>query len=787
MRQPPGRSPSQPTKTLAIVNGALPAAADLDGDTVTYAAATGPAHGTVVVNANGTYTYTPAANYNGPDSFTYTVSDANGGSNTYTVTITVNPVNDTPIAVDDSFTGNEDGSITGDVTPGTVGQDSDPDGHTLTIVDVDGNPANGITPVVAPANGTLVLNADGTFTYTPNANFNGTDSFTYRISDGNGGTAEATVTLTVTAVNDAPTAGPLAVATNEDTAIVNGALPAAADLDGDTVTYAAATGPAHGTVVVNANGTYTYTPAANYNGPDSFTYTVSDANGGSNTYTVTITVNPVNDTPIAVDDTFTGNEDGTITGDVTPGTPAQDRDVDADALTVADADGNPANGITPVVAPANGTLVLNADGTFTYTPNANFNGTDSFTYRISDGNGGTAEATVTLTVTAVNDAPTAGPLAVATNEDTAIVNGALPAAADLDGDTVTYAAATGPAHGTVVVNANGTYTYTPAANYNGPDSFTYTVSDANGGSNTYTVTITVNPVNDTPIAVDDTFTGNEDGTITGDVTPGTPAQDRDVDADALTVADADGNPANGITPVVAPSNGTLVLNANGTFTYTPNANFNGTDSFTYRISDGNGGTAEAVVTLTVTAVNDAPTAGPLTVATNEDTAIVNGALPAAADLDGDTVTYAAATGPAHGTVVVNANGTYTYTPAANYNGPDSFTYTVSDANGGSNTYTVTITVNPVNDTPIAVDDTFTGNEDGTITGDVTPGTPAQDRDVDGRCADGRRRRRQSSKRHHTRRRTRQWHTRSQRQRHIHIHAERKLQRNRQLHLPHLRR
>ena len=245
-------------------------------------------------------------------------------------------VNDVPVAVNDSFTGDEDTDITGDVTPGTVGQDSDIDGDPLTVALVTG-----------PTHGTLTLNANGSFTYTPDADYNGPDSFTYRVNDGTANSNIATVSLTVTPVNDAPVAADVTTTTAEDTPL-NGTL-VATDVDGDTLTFTKASDPAHGTVVVNTDGTYTYTPAANYFGPDSFTYTVSDGKGGTVTKTVSIDVTSVNDVPVAVNDSFTGDEDTDITGDVTPGSVGQDSDIDGDPLTVA-----------LVTGPAHGTLTLNA-------------------------------------------------------------------------------------------------------------------------------------------------------------------------------------------------------------------------------------------------------------------------------------------------------------------------------------------------------------------------------------------------------------------------------------------
>ncbi|UTB32533.1 MAG: Ig-like domain-containing protein [Methanobacterium sp. ERen5] len=613
---------------------------DVDGDTLTFAKDTDPKHGTAVVNADGTYTYTPNANYNGPDSFTVTVNDGNGGSDVVTVTIDVTPVNDAPIGNDDSKTIPEDSQANGKVT-GT-----DVDGDTLTF-----------SKATNPSHGTAIVNADGTYTYTPNANYNGPDSFTVTVSDGNGGSDVVTVTIDVTPVNDAPIGTGDSKTISEDSQ-ANGKV-TGTDVDGDTLTFAKDTDPKHGTAVVNADGTYTYTPNANYNGPDSFTVTVNDGNGGSDIVTVTIDVTPVNDAPIGTGDSKTIPEDSQANGKVT-GT-----DVDGDTLTFSKA-----------TNPSHGTAIVNADGTYTYTPNANYNGPDSFTVTVNDGNGGSDIVTVTIDVTPVNDAPISTGDSKTIPEDSQ-ANGKV-TGTDVDGDTLTFAKDTDPKHGTAVVNADGTYTYTPNANYNGPDSFTVTVNDGNGGSDVVTVTIDVTPVNDAPIGNDDSKTIPEDSQANGKVT-GT-----DVDGDTLTFAkDTD------------PKHGTAVVNADGTYTYTPNANYNGPDSFTVTVNDGNGGSDVVTVTIDVTPVNDAPIGNDDSKTIPEDSQ-ANGKV-TGTDVDGDTLTFSKATNPTHGTAIVNADGTYTYTPNANYNGPDSFTVTVSDGNGGSDIVTVTIDVTPVDD------------------------------------------------------------------------------------------
>ena len=651
-----------------------------DGGNV-WALATAAANGSAVVNSDGTFSYTPNANYNGADSFTYTLTDANGDVSTATVSVTVTAVNDLPVAVDDSLTVAEDSGT----TAGTLAGNDTPSG--------DGG--NVWALATAAANGSAVVNSDGTFSYTPNANYNGADSFTYTLTDANGDVSTATVSVTVTAVNDLPVAVGDSLTVAEDSGTTAGTL-AGNDTpsgDGGNV-WALATAAANGSAVVNSDGTFSYTPNANYNGADSFTYTLTDANGDVSTATVSITVTAVNDLPVAVADSVTVNEDtvfsGTLAGNDTPS-------------------GDGGN-VWALGAPAsNGSVVVNPDGSFSYTPNANYNGTDSFTYTLTDANGDVSTETVSITVTAVNDLPVAVADSVTVNEDT-VFSGTL-AGNDTpsgDGGNV-WALATAAANGSAVVNPDGSFSYTPNANYNGADSFTYTLTDANGDVSTATVSITVTAVNDLPVAVADSVTVNEDtvfsGTLAGNDTPS---------GDGGNVW-ALGAPA---------SHGSAVVNPDGSFSYTPNANYNGADSFTYTLTDANGDVSMATVSVTVTAVNDLPVAVADSVTVNEDT-VFSGTL-AGNDTpsgDGGNV-WALATAAANGSAVVNSDGSFSYTPNANYNGADSFTYTLTDANGDVSTATVSITVTAVNDLPVAVADSVTVNEDtvfsGTLAGNDTP-------------------------------------------------------------------
>jgi VCBS repeat-containing protein len=766
-----GVTGNEDTLTVSAVNGSLAGV----GNSVATS------HGSVTVNPDGSYTYTPALNFFGTDSFTYTVSDGRGGSDTATVTITVAEVNDAPAANADSNTTNEDSGVSGNVLANDTDADN-ADGilgneDTLVVSEVNGSPA-GVGIAVATGHGSVTLNANGSYTYTPAANFFGTDSFTYTVSDRRGGTSSATVTITVNEVNDAPVANADPNSTNEDTGVSGNLLTNDTDPDNtdgiagneDTLTVSAVNGSAagvgtavatdHGTVTVNANGSYTYTPAANYFGTDSFTYTVSDGRGGTSTATATITVAEVNDAPVADADTNSTSEDTGVSGNVL----SNDTDPDnTDGITgneetlVVSAVNGSAAGVGTAVATSHGSVTLNADGSYTYTPAPNFFGTDSFTYTVSDGRGGTSSATVTITVSEVNDPPVANADSNTTNEDAAIGGNVLTNDTDPDNtdgitgneDTLAVSAvngnagavgvATATAHGTVTVNANGSYTYTPASNYFGTDSFTYTISDGRGGTSSATVTLTINEVNDAPVASADANSTNEDNAISGNVL----SNDTDPDntdglagnEDTLVVSAVNGSPA-GVGTSVATSHGTVTVNADGSYTYTPAANYFGTDSFTYTVSDGRGGSATATVTISVAEINDAPVAAADSNSTNEDTAASGNVLVNDTDADNtdgvsgneDTLVVSAVNGSAagvgtavatsHGAVTVNANGSYTYTPAANYFGTDSFTYTVSDGRGGTSTETVTITIGEVNDTPVAGADSNSTNEDNAVSGNV---------------------------------------------------------------------
>ncbi len=416
----------------------------------------------------------------------------------------------------------------------------------------------------------------------------GTDSFSYTVSDGNGGTDSATVSITVTNANDAPLANDDAASVAEDSgASAIAVLTNDTDSDSDQLSVSSVTQGANGAVVITGGGTgLTYAPNANFVGTDSFSYTVSDGNGGSDSATVSITVTGVNDAPNANNDAASVAEDS---GANAINVLANDTDPEGNTLSVSS-----------VTQGSNGAVVITGGGTgLTYAPNANFVGTDSFSYTVSDGNGGSDSATVSITVTNVNDAPVATNDSYTTDEDV-VLSVAAPGviANDTDGDGNTLAAAlvAGPANGTLTLNANGSFSYTPNANFNGSDSFSYRASDGVVNSNVATVTITINPVADNPVAVDDAATVMQGSTAT---TINVLAND--------TSATPGGTLT--ITAVTPPAHGTVTINGGTSVSYTPAAGYAGADSFTYTIQDASGSDT-ATVAMTVQArpsitINDA--------------------------------------------------------------------------------------------------------------------------------------------------------------------------------------
>ena len=717
---------------------------DPEGDSLTLVSVGAARNGTTTVTGSQVR-YVPEKDYHGEDSFTYTVSDGRAES-TETVRLTVRPVNDIPVANDDSIDVNEDIVARFDA----LANDTDVDQDALSIRSF-GQPAHGIVAV-----------EDNIFVYKPTLNYNGADRFSYVLTDGS---AEVTahITIQVAAVNDAPNAILDSATVAEDQSVSVAVLENDRDVEESTLTIASTTSPRSGSASVSADGlTILYTPASDFNGSDEFGYTVTDG-VLSSTGTVRISVDAVNDAPIAIEDIRGTGEDTPIAIDVG----ANDRDIDGDTLSVtsfgqgengavtvtgegllytptkdfsgsdrfeytisdgvasssafvivnissendsplargddrtvaedgaiviavldndSDPEGEPLS-ITQVSTAQNGTATLEGT-TIRYAPKPNYNGDDQFTYTLSDGVH-SAVATVSLTVTAVNDPPEVFGESVNLNEDSEVSILPLANDSDADGDALTLAVAVQPTHGVVTVNGTNVI-YKPALHYNGADAFEYIVSDG-VESRSAKVTLTVVAVNDPPVALGDSINVSEDGE--GSVSP--LANDSDADGDTLTIASV-GQAAHGTVTV----NGTNVV-------YKPAPDYNGTDAFEYTVSDGIE-TRSANVMITVLAVNDPPTAAPDAATTAEDAPVTIPILANDVDVD-STLQVTIVSGPTHGTVTV-VGSDIRYQPEQDFAGQDGFTYQIKESNGeGTAQTSVTITVAPVNDSPVADDDSGSTN------------------------------------------------------------------------------
>jgi VCBS repeat-containing protein len=548
--------------------------ADLDLLDTIAITATAPPWLTFVDNGNRTATLSgvPGAGDAGANSVVLTASDGvNTAQQVFTIAV---DIDGTPIGTADAYTTTEGRRLDVRREDGVLANDIDP----------NGDPLNALLETNV-ANGTLELGPDGRIRYEPLPTFNGIDTFTYRASDGGATSAPVTVTITVAGENDAPRAQDDAYPTTEDTqltvAAAQGVLANDTDEDGNPLTAVVTRTADHGTLALAADGSFIYTPTPNYSGDDEFRYRASDGTAQSNEAHVRITVSAGgNDLPVAAADNYSTAEDTPLNVAAANGVLRNDTDADSDALTAVI--------VTNVTS---GTLLLNADGSFSYTPNAGFNGTDTFAYQANDGTGASNTATVTIAVSAGNDAPSAAADAYATTEDTPLTvaaAGVLANDSDPDGDTLTAALVGNATSGTVTLNGSGGFTYTPAANFNGTATFTYQARDGAASSATTTVTITVSAVNDVPF-----ITSAPATTVNEGVTYAYTMTATDADATALTFA-APTLPA------------WLTFTPPATISGTPDQDDVGVHTVTMTASDGVAAAVTQTFQVTVALVDNAP-------------------------------------------------------------------------------------------------------------------------------------------------------------------------------------
>ncbi|GAB5389663.1 MAG: hypothetical protein Alpg2KO_26310 [Alphaproteobacteria bacterium] len=695
---------------------------DIDSPNLTWSLQSGPSEGQLTFEADGSFIYTPDEDYFGQDSFVYILSDGDI-TDTATVSITVSEVNDTPEPTPDSYTGIEEGDpVTGNV----LDNDSDEEGDDLTA------------SLVLPAdNGRVVLNEDGTFTYTPNEDFAGEDIFSYAVSDGQT-SATATVTIQITNTPDAPEANDDEYRAQEARTLEANVGDNDVDPDpGAELTFGLLSGVSHGVLNFNADGSFTYLNTPDYRGTDTFRYRVTDGDF-SDTATVTLNVTDQNDAPIINGEQITIDEDETVQGNVLDNdsdpdgdplsvtlignvengrlslrsdgqfTYTPDRDfAGADSFTYRVSDGDMTGTATvsitiravddaPDTEPGrfnavedtmfidtladlaedaeganltfslaspgdHGDVRIDSSGTFAYIPDADFFGTDTFQYQVSDG-GITSTGTVTMVVRGVNDAPVAFDDLLTGTEDTRLQANVLDNDEDPDtNQTLTVSLLEDVSHGTLLLTADGRVFYDPDANYSGMDRFTYQITDGFTTSSADAV-IEVRATNDAPVAGSGAFAGTEDDRMVETLTELV----RDVDGDDLIFSLG-----------TEAEHGEVTVDAGGTFVYRPDADYNGPDSFHYKVSDGSV-TSTGSVSLSIGADNDAPVVLDEQFETPESVELRGNVATNDSDIDGDDLSFEVLRNVDHGRLVLNEDGSFTYTPNGEFQGEDVFTYAVHD-------------------------------------------------------------------------------------------------------------
>ena len=706
--------------------GVLANDSDPDFQPISAVLQTGSLNGSVVLETDGSFSYTPNPNYFGVDSFTYVATDLIGNSNESNVLINITGTNDDPVSVSDFYQA-EPSVLLAVESDGVLENDIEFDNQTLEAVlvqDVE--------------NGVLNLQSDGTFTYLPDDGFSGTDTFTYVAVDSD--SDESAASSVFISVASFPVANDDNYSIDEDTTLTV-SVPGIIGNDIDTVapsnlTASLVVEPENGDISLDNNGSFEYTPDANFNGEDFFTYSVADPDSGASVQgTVNITVDSINDAPVAVSDTYFVGFNTVLVADVRD----NDVDIDGDLLTVI-----------PENFPQNGTLFIQSDGRFTYTPFFGFSGGDVFTYRISDGEEISNLATVIVAIESVQGL--GDDLLAHFQFD----NGLIPAS-DSSGNNnegiffgAEYDSVTGDGSvGSIrldglddrvdlgVIDAVGEG-LTVAAWFNASsfpgssrdprivskatgtraDDHIFMLSTTRSGSNTVlrarlrvngdtTTLVAPNIALSTGLWNHAAFT--HDGTVLR------------LYLNGFEVASADLVGSVDVDPTVTVSVGSQPGGGR---------NFDGfiDDVRIYR---------RAISESEVESLfggNGAPIANSESYLATEDTVLVvsaqDGVLPNDSDPDNQLLTTELFVDAANGSVVLETDGSFTYTPNQDFSGLDTFSYRASDGELVSNESIVTIDVAEVNDAPSGVDDVFQVQPDSALSVNA-PGVLENDLDPEG--------------------------------------------------------
>ncbi|HHF3272492.1 TPA: tandem-95 repeat protein [Vibrio alginolyticus] len=665
----------------------LTGATDIEGDDLSVEGVTYTgADGVLTDNGDGTYSFAPNENFNGDVNFTFDVSD---GTDTVTanIDVSVTPENDPPVAGSTAYTVHEDNSITIS-NEQLLANSSDIEGEVaIDSVSYSGN------------DGVLEINGDGTYTFSPNENFSGEVSLDVVVVDEDGATDSTTAGITVIEVNDPPIAGPTAYTIDEDQVLTfseSQVLLNASDVEGDVELVGISYDGPDGIFSVNGDGTCSFAPNENFNGQVQLDVTIRDEDGAEVDTYITVDVLPINDAPVSGNLAYSVDEDNSITLSQEQ-LLAQASDVEGDALTASN-----------LVVDGDATVTANDDGSFTITPDANFNGDIDITFDINDGTD-TIVATADLTVNPVNDLPQPEDQAFTIGEDGVLLftdEDLLDGATDIDGDdlSVESVSYTG-ADGVLTDNGDGTYSFAPNENFNGDVNFTFDVSD---GTDTVTanIDVTVTPENDPPVAGSTSYTVHEDNSITisnEQLLANSSDVEGEVAIDSVSYSGADG---------------VFQDNGDGTYTFSPNENFNGEVSLDVVVVDEDGATDSTTAGITVLEVNDPPIAGATSYSVNEDEVITISSeqlLANASDVEGDVAIDSVSYSGSDGIFTDNGDGTFSFAPNENFNGDVSLDVVVVDEDGATASTNASIDVLPINDAPVSGDLAYSVDEDGSIT------------------------------------------------------------------------
>jgi hypothetical protein len=534
-------------------------ASDIDQDILSFQIVDYPEAGSLTVLSSGWAIYTPNNNYWGIDRFAFIANDGLALSEKAWITMTVLEINDQPVVKDQQFKGLEDGTLSGKL----VGYDQENDALTYAVTHL-------------PQHGSLSYLENGEFTYYPEENYHGTDNFYFTASDGVSNSEQACLSLLILPVNDPPISQSGTYFLNEDTILEDYFI--GHDIDQDTLSFQILVNGQIGTARITnkQNGAFTYTPNSNHHGIDILKFRLSDGMVNAIPSQITLVIQSVNDAPVAISTQLNTLEDTSLKGQLSA------TDVDNDQLTYK-----------VIESSQNGDFsIINVHtGDFLYFPDTNYSGSDGIKFQVTDSIGDHSNmAWLSINIEAVNDPPLAYNDTLIINEDQSVKSQLY--GTDIDADPIWFILENMPAKGTIkMINAlSGTYVYTPFTDISGMDSFRFSVFDGKIYSEPATIDIEIVNINDPPVSQNVKVNTMEDHSITATL-PAT-----DPDNDVLTYI---------ITRL--PYKGQISLSTvDGTFTYTPNSNENGTDTFTFKVSDGRKESLPSTVIMTIYPVNDAP-------------------------------------------------------------------------------------------------------------------------------------------------------------------------------------